>query len=53
MDVAVNFTLRPLYTGHDPNRRLDGPQRWCGLLVEEKNLCLMPGIDSRIIELVP
>jgi hypothetical protein len=38
MDVAVNFTTRSICTGKEPGRRLDGPQRWGGLLVEEKNL---------------
>ena len=39
MDVAISFTHRPIHTGQETNRRLDGPQRWCGLLIEEEKLC--------------
>jgi len=46
----VPAALRPIKSsGYPLSRRLHGPQRWSGLLRDEKHLLLLPGIEPRFL----
>ena len=53
---VVSFTPRPLYPlterarRYQFNKRLGGPQAPFGRFRDEKNLLLVPGIESRIVQ---
>jgi len=50
---VVGFAPQPLYhwgksSQYPLNRRLGGPQRWCGCIDEEKNSLPLSGIELQL-----